>query len=219
MLILAWALVCAGPDAGAFEWQVLRPLGEVEVPGELQAQRVPVRLKAVVSAAPPAAILSDFEQQFRRAGFFVAPSRERVDLLQPQLTGLDTARKVSYSVIVLPNRDGTVTVVMGEADHARLAAPEGAEGLAPMLPDAAEVMVSRQEGARMVSYLTARSEEEVGAFYRSVLVHDGYREVARGRFRKGSAELRVSSEGRRSGRSAVVILERAVEEEGSAPSK
>jgi hypothetical protein len=219
MLILAGALLLAAPDGGAFSWHVLRPLREVEVPGEILAQRVPVRLKAVVSAAGPAVVLTDFEQQFRTAGLFVAPTQARVDLLQPQLTALDTARSVSYSVIVLPNRDGTTTVVMGEAHHARAAPPDESTGVAPMLPDATEVMVNRQEGARVVSYVTARSEVEVSAFYRSVLKHDAYLEVAPGRFRRGVFELRVSSEARRQGGRAVGILERTVEEEGAKPSK
>jgi len=204
---MALLALAAAPDAGTPPWEVMKRVAEVEVPGTLRVENVEVSLHAYVSKASMDALLEDFLRQFQSAGLFIAPPPERVDVFQPRLTGFDPVRGLSHSVILLPNRDHTTTVVLGVADHTRQFSAMRQGGL-PMMPEAEAPFVTTEEGVAWVSYLTRASPQEVFAFYRDVLARDGYREVEPGRFRKASTELRVTT-GTRDGARAVQVLQRA----------
>src|SRR5437764_15117588 len=64
-------------------------------------------------------LFREIGDQFSSQGLYVRKMQNQPQLLkQYQLTGLDGDRGISYTAIVEPHKDGTCTVVLGEANIA-----------------------------------------------------------------------------------------------------
>ncbi len=128
-------LVLGAGEASAqrlpFTWDVPKVIEEIEVPGLMRADGIPVKLRSVKSAERPEVILQHLVDRFEAWGFYIPPKRTQW-LREPQLTALDTERLISYTFIIQTNPDGTTTVVLGEANLGLCEEVDG--GHRPRLP-------------------------------------------------------------------------------------
>lgn len=218
-LAVAWVVVLSAGEAAAqklpFSWDVPKVIETVEVPGIMRADGIPVKLRSVKSAERPEVILQHLVDRFELAGFFI-PNKRSQWLKEPQLTALDTERLISYTFIIQPNPDGSTTVVLGEANLGL--AERQVETIAPVHPDAEDVMNTDVEVARTLAYRVpaSKSTPDITGFYRKQLLPLGYTETEPNTYRKGSEELLVTVSPPKGGFMAVTVVRR-VSTEGDRP--
>jgi hypothetical protein len=217
--VLALALLGAGVASAqrpTFSWDVPRVVESVDVPGVMQADGIPVKLRSVKSAEKPEVIVQHLVARFEAAGFYIPPDAHRTQrLAEPQLTALDTDRLISYTFILQPNPDGTTTVVLGEANLG-LARKEQST-FAPVFPGGTDVMRSEMEGARSLTYSVTAEQGKVREFYLTELRAAGFTETSQGTWRRGGEELRVAVRPGAAGRVAVIVMLRTTTEEALSP--
>ena len=215
--LLLLALPAAAQRAQpAFAWPQPRLLGVVEVPGTLNALGIPVRVRVLTLEGDPADLWPVYAEAFRRAGLFIPPRPRQVHLpWAPMLTALDVRRRISYSVSLHPNPDGTTTTaVLGEANLASRG--DAAQPFAPTFPGAEGLFTSLQEGARMMSYRAKATVAEVDAFYADTLSRSGFeRGDQPGVFTRGDEVLQVRASRGEGAESWVVVVGRGVAAEGA----
>jgi hypothetical protein len=194
-------------NASPFVWPRPDVVEEIDVPGTVVAQGVPVRLRVVRSRLGVQRLLETFAGAFERAGLWVPPVQRRL-VAEPHVTGLDWRARVSYSVILHPNADGTTTCVLGEAQLVNKR--DGGADFAPLFPAAREVLRVEQEGARVLSYVAPASLDEVTQFYGATLARLGFKPSAEhGGYERGGDRLLVMARPLdSSGVSVVVVLTR-----------
>lgn len=216
--LLLLALPAAAQRAQpAFAWPQPRLLGVVEVPGTLNALGIPVRVRVLTLEGDPADLWPLYAEAFRSAGLFIPPRPRQVHLpWAPMLTALDVRRRISYSVSLYPNPDGTTTTaVLGEANLA-LRAAGAAQPFAPTFPGAEELVTSLQEGARVMSYRARATAAQVDAFYADTLSQSGFeRGDQSGVFTRGDEVLLVRVAPGKGAESWVVVVARGVAAEGA----
>jgi hypothetical protein len=196
-----------------FTWDVPKVVGVVEVPGEMKADGVPVKIRAVRSSEKPQVILQHIVSRFEAWGFYIQPIETQAQpFREPQITALDFERLVSYTAIFQPNPDGTTTVFLGEANLSQ--PPVKPNAFAPLYPGAKDVLHTDVEVARSLTYTVVAKPEEVQAFYRKELLKQGYTEREPNLYRIGSDELQVLVNPTKApGQSGVVLMRRAAIEE------
>jgi hypothetical protein len=218
--LVGLAVLLSASAAGAqrlpFTWDVPKVLETVEVPGVMQAQGVPVKLRSVKSAEKPEVILQHMVDRFEQWDFYI-PDKRTQWLKEPQLTALDTERLISYTFILQSNPDGSTTVVMGEANLAQTRPAQSP--IAPLFPGAKDVVSSDVEVARMVSYRLTVSKEtpDVEGFYRKQLAQAGYSETEPNTYRKGTEELVVTVGPPKEGQLSVMVTRRTSTEGSHSP--
>ncbi len=184
--------------------------GEVEVPGDIKAGSATVKLHAFTSTDTYSNLVKYFADQFVHAGLFIPPiPKKRRHKYEPQLSALDPQTLRSYSVLLIKNRNRTVTIVEGVADL-RPRTDASADTFVPVTPDAQNVVTSETEGSRMLGYETRLSGAEVLDFYKTVLGKAGWVLQKTGEFRKkdGTADLELATLERPNGGRAVAISAR-----------
>ncbi|MFP2907399.1 hypothetical protein ACLESD_20595 [Pyxidicoccus sp. 3LFB2] len=193
-----------------FTWDVPRVLDIIDVPGQMLANGIPVRLKAVRSAEKPEPLLQHIVDRWIEWGLFIPPPEQQKQTLQEvQLTAVDPERFITYTVILQPNVDGTTTLYLGEANLSK--PPAAMSSVAPVYPGAEGVMTSDLEVVRSVNYSVRAKEAEVQAFYRTELGKAGFKEVQPGRFQGGQQEeVELILKPLQPGTLAVSVLRRTV---------
>jgi len=210
-LVVAWAVVLSAGEAAAqqlpFTWDVPKVIETVEVPGIMRADGIPVKLRSVKSAERPEVILQHMVDRFEAWGFYI-PAKRSQWLKEPQLTALDTERLISYTFVIQPNPDGSTTVVLGEANLALW--EKQVLTIAPVYPDAVDVMNTDVEVARTLSYRVpaSKSTPDITGFYRKELTQLGYAETEPNTYRKGAEELLVTVSPPKGGFMVVTVLRR-----------
>lgn len=217
---LAATLILA---AFTFPTPVPGQLTHVEVPGELRAVGVPVRLDAFVSKEKYADLVRYYVGLFKQAGLYIPPPKaRRRDELEPQLTALDPKTGKGYSVLFLRNRDKerTVTIVHGEAEPLKaLESKDAAESFLPLPPQATRPLTSSSEGARTLTFQTQLTGEQVIDFYAQTLGPQGWVAAGKSAFRSRDGQREIVfafSESQPNAPTSVSILERTGLPEGSA---
>jgi hypothetical protein len=206
-LAVLWGAGVALAQRPTFTWDVPRVVESVDVPGVMRADGIPVKLRSVRSAERPEVIVQHLVNRFQAAGFYIPPDSHRTQMVaEPQLTALDTDRLISYTFFLQPNRDGTTTVLLGEANLG-LARKEQ-NTFAPVFPGGTDLLRSEMEGARTLSYGVVAQPEKVGEFYLTELRKAGFTETADGVWRRGREELRVGIRPAQAGRVAVLLMMR-----------
>lgn len=192
-----------------FSWDVPKVVGVVDVPGEMKADGVPVKIRAVRSSEKPQVILQHLVDRFEEWGFYIPPIETQAQpFREPQITALDYEHLISYTAIFQPNPDGSTTVFMGEANLSQ--PPVKPNAFAPLYPGAKDVLHTDVEAARSLTYTVAAKPEEVRAFYRKELLKKGYTETEPNLYRIGPDELQVLVNATKApGQSAVVLMQRA----------
>lgn len=190
--VLVSSAAVAG-DAPRFAWPNPRMVSRVEVPGTLQALGVPVRMQVLRLEGNIDALWGEYAAAFKRAGFFIPPrERQRSFNGIPMLTAYDPARKLSYSVALWANADGTVNAMLAEANLGQRRAEREHDAIAPVYPNASDVLVSQQEGARLMTYSARATAKEVSQFYGETLAKAGFtRDPESGGFLRGGERLDV----------------------------
>ncbi len=180
------------PSTPPFRWEVPGLLNWVDSAGPQLSNGMPVILQMARSKNSLESLLQHFATSFEKAGLYVPPGPEQLRVSQePQLSALDPERMLSYSVILQPNLDGTVTVILGTADLSQYDAAATSLGWAPLPPDATKVMRTETEDAQSAVFATTGTKEEVMAFYRKKLGGAGFQEAEPGLFLRGGEHLRV----------------------------
>jgi hypothetical protein len=216
-LAVVWSAGEAAAQRLPFTWDVPKVLEQVEVPGVMKADGIPVKLRSVKSAEKPEVLLQHMTERFKAWGFFLPPPQHRKQYLrEPHLTALDTERLIAYTFILQPNPDGTTTVMMGEAHLAQGKQPPSP--IAPVFPGATDVVNSHLEVARSLTYsVRGKPAKEVEAFYRVELGKAGYAEVEPLVFRKGTDDLQVFVRPAKADQLSVVVLRRVATEGANPP--
>ena len=169
-------LLPAAALASGFQWDVPDLIEQTEVPGQVQAAGVPVKIRAAVSKRSAQELLDYYSTAFIKAGLWLPPgNRQYQGSKYPQLTAIDPATKISYSVILQPNADGSTTVIMGTADVSQYPNAAAPDDFAPLFPGAQHVTRTRSEIEQTILFSTTAKAEEVESFYAKTLAGDGYR--------------------------------------------
>jgi hypothetical protein len=202
----AWA------ERPRFTWPTPDAFEAAEVPGTLQAQGVPMKLKAVRVHHPPQQMVDLYFAAFERAGLYIPPEKDQVRLFADlTLTALDPKRNISYTVIFQDNRDGTTTLILGEANLALRGAPP-ADAAVPLFPGATGAVHAESEGARTVTYATPAAGKDVLAFYRDALTRAQFlpqsADAESAVYQTDAEELTVSARPDEKGQTRVVVVSR-----------
>ncbi|RKG79824.1 hypothetical protein D7W79_09345 [Corallococcus exercitus] len=212
-----WALVLALAGASPvwaqranFTWDIPKTVSVVDVPGQVDANGVPVKLLAVRSKEKAQVILQSVVDRWLSWGFVVPEAYKQPQLLrEPMVTGIDTRNFISYTAILQVNPDGTTTVFLGEANLGAAKAPQPA-GL-PVFPGGSRVLTAETEGARTVSYsVPGKTTAEVEAFYREALTKAGFKEIQPRVFKSSTEEVSLNLGVTKEGPVAVRLVRRAV---------
>ncbi|CAM3953241.1 hypothetical protein G4177_02495 [Corallococcus sp. ZKHCc1 1396] len=214
------ALVLAPPagatDAGVkeaipprFEWPRLQVLEHVEASEIVEAEGVPVALRAVRVKENARVLVQRFADAFRDQGLYVAPGRKQAQLANnaAMLTAFDPLRAITYTVILQPQPDGTTSLYLGEANHALAKKVSAAGDFAPLPSQARDVLRVNSEGSRTLSFQTSLTGEQVQAFYDDALAKAGWKPADEpGLYTRPGGELRLTHEPGKTGQRAVVLL-------------
>ncbi|RKH10525.1 hypothetical protein D7V97_13640 [Corallococcus sp. CA053C] len=192
-----------------FTWEIPKTASVVDVPGSVDANGVPVKLRAVRSKEKPDVIVRHVVERFLSWGFVVPPGQQQPQLMrEPMVTAIDTRNFISYTAILQVNPDGTTTVILGEANLGAAKAPPSSD--LPVFPGGTKPLTAETEGTRTVSYTVAnKTSADVEAFYREALGKRGYREVQPRLFRSATEELQLSLGATKDGSMAVRLVRRA----------
>jgi hypothetical protein len=192
LLAAGLALAASATAAAAdFKWEIPDVVADVDVPGTMLATGVPVKLHAVVSKRRYEDVATEVVKSFRKQGLYIAPDSHQPQLTrEPQLTGLDPVKMISYTVILQPNKDGTTTVILGEANIGKIQKGNPAD-FAPMFPGAQHVIHTDVEAMKTIIYDVPASRAEVESFYKESLQKAGYTRDSTGTFHRGREDLMV----------------------------
>ncbi|AKF79499.1 hypothetical protein MFUL124B02_04080 [Myxococcus fulvus 124B02] len=205
----------ASPSADTgprFAWPSLRVLEQVDASEVLDANGVPVVLRAVVVKDSAQDLVQRFADAFRAGGLHVPPGSEQPQLASgaAMLTGVDMYRGLTYTVILQPQEGGVTLVYLGEANHALAREPSIAGDVATLPPGAHGVMRVSDESSRTLSFQVPMSEAEVRTFYAQALGRDGWR-LADGEtsiYTRPGEELRIIQAPAEKGMRSVVLVHR-----------
>jgi len=168
-----------------FRWDVPGAVEQIEIPGTQVALGIPMRLHAVRSTWRVEALYDHFMKSFLDAKLYVPPHSDiNMPLRDPNLTGLDPFRQLSYTVILQVNPDRTVTCIMGEANLGQREKQK--VPFAPLHPTGKEPFVATVEGLRSLSYLASAQPSDILRFYSEELPRAGFQEIEPQKFRKGN---------------------------------
>ncbi|ATB32156.1 hypothetical protein [Melittangium boletus] len=196
------------PAPAAFHWRVPGLVAQVEVPGEMKVDGIPIRLEVYTSRESIENLLQSFATAFDEAGYYIQPRPPRV-LRQPHLTALDTRTLTAYTVILEPAGSGLTTVVLGQAKMGDVQRPPPGESPLPLYPGATNVLQGDFEGARTLTYRAPTPEASLRAWYREQLGKAGYKEEEPQLFRRDTRQVRLSLRPDGGGTSVLLFLETA----------
>jgi hypothetical protein len=214
MLVGLVVLLGAGEAAAQllpFTWDVPKVVESIDVPGVMNTNGIPVKLRSVKSTERPEVIYKHLVSRFELYGFYIPPKQKQW-LKEPQFTALDTQRLISYTFIIQVNGDDTTTVVLGEANLGQ-AQKTKPVAFAPVFPGAKDVLTSDLEVGRTLTYLVpgGKATPDVEGFYRKELAQAGYRETEPNLYHRGTEELQVTVRPSK-GQLSVLILSRTTVE-------
>ncbi|MBN8229562.1 hypothetical protein JYK02_18800 [Corallococcus macrosporus] len=202
------------PDAGLaeaprFAWPRLQVIAHVESSDIVEAGGIPVALRAVHVKENIRELVQRFADAFRDGGLYVPPGKEQAQYANnaAMLTALDPKRRITYTVVMMPQQDGTTTLYLGEANHALARPPEVAGDFAPLPPRANGVLRVNAEGSRTLTFQVPLTGPEVQAFYDDALAKAGWkRGDEAGLYSRPGAELRLTHQPGKDGQRGVVLV-------------
>lgn len=199
------------PSQPMFRWEFPEILSEVNVPEEFETNGIPNRFRALVVALPVEAAYGFFRDTFLRQKLYVAPPHHQMTMADDQraLTGYDPERQISYTVFLTPYRDGTTSVIMGEAFFkGRQFAP--GNPFVPVFAGAEGLVTQNLEAARSLAYRVKGNPVEVITFYTQVFRDRGYEKQQDGTWTRDASvlQLLVQPSGSAAGELEVAVVER-----------
>ncbi|MGA9525897.1 MAG: hypothetical protein WBV82_30840 [Myxococcaceae bacterium] len=190
------------------EFDIPDVVARIPVSDVIHVDGLPLQIVAVRSKRHWTELEKVLTKQIQNAGLFVSPKQARIPGLDnAHITALDPETKISYTLILTPEPDGT-TVFIGEANHAQRQAAPAANTIAPVFPGGTSVLVTRQESADVVNYTAPAAAAEVDAFYKEVLSASGFKEIEPRVFEGSGQQLSISVTGRGEKRSTVMVIRR-----------
>lgn len=195
MRSLLWLCLLPGVAlAGGFTWTVPEPIHEIEMPGKIETNQIPVTIRAAVSHRSADALLDYYFQEFAHAGLYVAPANKQTkSTIYPELTALDVDTRTSYTVILQPNKDGSTTVIMGSADLSNFPNQSTPQDFAPLPPEAYKVSRINTEGQQLIFFATTQSEKQVSDYFGKELPVSGYKLDKDGRYTRPDGWVSVQT--------------------------
>ncbi len=190
------------------EFDIPDVVARIPVSDEILVGGLPIHVVAVRSRLHWTELEKVLTKQIQNTGLFVSPRQARIPGLDnAHITALDPVTKISYTIILTPEPDGT-TVFIGEANHGQRQAAPAANSIAPVFPGATSVLVTRQESADVLNYSAPASAAEVGAFYKEVLSASGFKEIEPGLYEIPGQQLSITLSGRGEKRTTVMVIRR-----------
>ncbi|NNB94795.1 hypothetical protein HI113_12905 [Corallococcus exiguus] len=203
------------PDAGVqqaaprFAWPRLQVIAHVESSDIVEAGGIPVALRAVHVKENIRDLVQRFADAFRDGGLYVPPGKEQAQYANnaAMLTALDPKRRITYTVVMMPQPDGTTTLYLGEANHALARPQEAAGDFAPLPPQANGVLRVNAEGSRTLTFQVPLTGPQVDAFYDDALAKAGWKRGDEpGLYSRPGAELRLTHQPSKEGQRDVVLI-------------
>lgn len=184
-----------GPTHPPFVWNISNIVESIDIPGIVMSNGFPVKMHSLRVKQTEEEVFRELADQFTSQGLYVKEMKKQPQLLkQWQLTGLDGERGISYTAFVEPHKDGTCTLVLGEANIAEgLKIRKRGDGVdfAPLYPKAQGVTRTQAEGYETMVFHTVDSEADVLAFYERELKSRGYTASGHNIFHKNGEELKL----------------------------
>jgi hypothetical protein len=194
--LLVWLLapVVAGAQILPPDWSIPGLLTDpVEVPTEMKVNGLPLRLRVARSSWQADTLFRHFYRVFEDAGFYIPPERDQVRVAKSiQITGVETGRGITVTLILTPEKDGTTTVVMGQADFSRFQDPGEKDDEVPLMPGALYPLRTQTEGGWSTGYETSAQPDAILSHYDRELAKQGYKKAADGSYHKGDKWIRVT---------------------------
>jgi hypothetical protein len=197
------------PEAPRFAWPRLQVLAQAESRDIVEAGGIPVALRAVHVKEHVRDLVQRFADAFRDGGLYVPPGKEQAQYANNavMLTALDPRKGITYTVVMMPQADGTTTLYLGEANHALARPPRASGDFAPMPPGATGALRVNAEGSRTLTFEAPLTESQVRAFYDDALAKAGWkRGDEAGLYARPGAELRLTLQSGGPGRTSVVMV-------------
>ncbi|HVG60716.1 MAG TPA: hypothetical protein VNA24_19315 [Hyalangium sp.] len=169
-----------------FRWDVPGLIAWVDSAGTQISDGVPLSLQLARSKLSVQTLLQHFVDSFEKAGFFIPPGNEQLQVFrEPQITALDTAKLIAYTVIFQENPDGTVTLILGTSNLSQYK-PGQTLSLtwAPLPPGAKQLMHTQMEAGESAAFTVTSSKEQVKAFYEEAMKKAGFEQQEPGVFRR-----------------------------------
>lgn len=211
------------PPQSRYVWEIPAQLGATDVQAVQVVNGLPVRFSAGVSAQDVPTLLKFYTLAFEKAGLFIPPAEEQVDLGERvfQLTGLDTDSLISYTVVLQPVGEKRTNVIMGQGYLTHwLERKKPTSDIAPLPPGAASLVRTASEGVDLLQFTTTATVAEVKSFYLEVLGKAGYQQTDTFVFARGRESLRVTVGQSKNAPMRAVLIERkmsAAQPEDNAP--
>lgn len=213
LLALLLGASAAAAKPRRFLWPAMDAIEEVRVSEIVQADGTPVAMKILRVRERPKDLLQRYATAFEKGGLYLMPGKDQPQVSKvPMLTALDPVRRITYSVFFQANKDGTTTLILGEANFA-LRSKTRPGDFAPLVPGAENVLRTEQESGQVLSFRVKATEAEVQTFYRDMLPKDRWVEgtlegSSEGTWRRGNEELQLFQEAAEGGARAVVLMRR-----------
>ncbi|MBK7861573.1 MAG: hypothetical protein IPJ65_23750 [Archangiaceae bacterium] len=204
LALTALLLARAASAAGGFDWGSLP--GEFErVPiGPQLSDGKPVFVEMRRVKGRPEDVLTYCLGRFNAAGLYVARLNRQLQGPGPSLTAFDSKTRTSYSVAVMTQGDGTLDVILGNAEHARRVD----EGGWPPLPSGAKSPLrSVTEGARTLTFNASLEPDALAAWYDDALTRQGFVRQDGARWERGQERVLLHTQKNREGTAATVLAE------------
>jgi hypothetical protein len=183
------------PSHPPFVWNISNIVESIDIPGIVMSNGFPVKMHALRVKQTEDEVFHELADQFQSQGLYVKPMAQQPQLLkQWQLTGLDGDRGISYTAFVEPHKDGTCTVVLGEANIAeglKIRRRGTGADFAPVYPHAQGVTRTNAEGYQTMVFHTVDGELDVLSFYEKELKALGYTAFGHNVFRKQGEEIKL----------------------------
>jgi hypothetical protein len=138
------------------------------------SQGIVIKQTTCISKESPEALAGYFATKFKAAGLYFPPELKKYRVPNGSIvSALDTENLVSHTAWLQPNGKYT-TILLTEADVSHVEPAKASEQIAPLYPGATDVMSSRIEGTKTMTYQTTATPAQVRGFYTDVLSKDGY---------------------------------------------
>lgn len=176
-LALLTGLLSVAASADLLKQPIPGAVAPGTAPSTTVVDGVRVTMVSAVSKLDAEALRAHYTALFEQQGLYLADEVRDITLQNSlQVTGVDTDRMISYTVLLQKGGKGFTTVIASQAELAKQPVPANAS-FAPILPGAQGVTTAMMEGMQTLTYSTVATPAEVKTYYREQLAKMGFKET------------------------------------------
>lgn len=188
---LSLLTLLASPQVGAsdlFSEPVPGALAPPTAPSTTDLDGVKVKMSTAASKKSIPELKAHYRARFAQLGLFLDDGVNQVELPNSDhVTALDPDRMISWTVLLKPNAQGIVTVMLTSSELARK--PPTTPPFAPLMPNATDLVRSDVEFMEAFTYQVPATPLEIATFYRVHFKTAGYQEVSDLAFARGNERI------------------------------